>query len=230
MTAKFPRARESLREGGGPAATGIAPGAQSRPGAGRAALGTSQPSSKKIPALFQKTPRTGHARPPGQADTAARVRPPPEASLQGAGEPGGRIRGRRRGGVPPLNSLKCVGERGKDGSFSSQRRAPAKGVRRRAPCPLGSPEPEEARRFPPPLATPALCLPTFWQSGCRSPGGETRGLANAACPAAEMWGVGMQGAHPGLWLLHGNGVPCADSPLGARKGIPVPGGEEVDEG
>lgn len=40
--------------------------------------------------------------------------------------------------MPPLNSLKCVGERGKDGSFSSQRRAPAKGVRGRAPCPLGS--------------------------------------------------------------------------------------------
>lgn len=90
-----------------------------------------------VAAFFQKS-RAGSAHPPDQVDKPARVQPPPEASLKGAGEPGGRIRGRRRGGVPPLNSLKCVGERGKDESFSSQRRDPAKGARGRATRLLGS--------------------------------------------------------------------------------------------
>lgn len=39
--------------------------------------------------------------------------------------------------------------------------------------------------------------------------------------------MGVRGAHPGLWLLRGNRLPCARSPLGAGKGIPVPSGEEA---
>lgn len=34
--------------------------------------------------------------------------------------------------------------------------------------------------------------------------------------------MGMQGAHPGLWLLRENSLPCADSPLGGMKGDHCP--------
>lgn len=117
----------------------------------------------------------------GRGGQAARVQPPPEASLKGVGEPGGRIRGRRRGGVPPLNSLKCVGERGKDQSFSSQHRDPAKGARKReislrtlsACCELGGSS----------KAVQELPQPRAGQAGVVSPSWVTRATALPALPA-----------------------------------------------
>lgn len=110
-TAKFPRA---LRAPGGRGAAGHRLGGL-RAALGPAGLGWARP----------KTPAGTCLVPPG-GRTRSESPSSPEGSSQGAG---GRSRGGRRGGVPPLNSLKCVGERGKDGSFSSQRGAPAKGVR-----------------------------------------------------------------------------------------------------
>lgn len=91
--------------------------------------------------------------------------------------------------MPPLNSLKCVGERGKDESFSSQRRAPAKGARGRATRLLGSPRAGRKREgFL--RRRPRRCFASrlFGKAVCRSPGGEMPGLANAACLAAGMRG------------------------------------------
>lgn len=128
--------------------------------------------------------------------------------------------------MPPLNSLKCVGERGKDESFSSQRRDPAKGARGRATRPLGSLRAEEAQRFPPPLAPPVLCLPAVWQSGCRSPSGETWGSANTVCEdaACGQGGEPTRGQGAGGCCCWVGRVSLADTHLGVRgKGNPAPG-------
>lgn len=150
--------------------------------------------------------------------------------MKGAGEPGGWIRGRRRGGVPPLNSLKCVGERGKDESFSSQRRDPAKGRRGRAAACSAPCEPEGSAKASS-AAGPAGSFPLgFLAKRLPEPPGVVKGSANAARPAGGMRGCG-QGREP----MRGQGAGGCGCWVGTLslaeiylwedgQGTPAPGG------